>query len=100
MNGKSLVWDATCVDTVVSSYLQLTSKNPGTVANQACVRKENFQEEISVNHYFSHFAVETFGTFSDPSKFSVKKKLSPILNTKSGNVHAKSFFLSLLILLL
>lgn len=81
MNGKCLVWDATCVDTVASSYLHLTSKNAGAAANQACVRKEKLYEDISVNHHFLAFDVETFGTFSGEAKFFVKK-LGPILNSK------------------
>lgn len=41
---------------------------------------------------YQGIAVETFGTFSDSAKFFVKK-LGLILNYKSGNVQATSFFL-------
>lgn len=90
-NGKSLVWDATCVDTIASSYLHLTSKHPGAAANMACSKKEELYKDIVINHYFLPFAVETFGSFSDPAKKFVRN-LGPILNSRSGNVRSASFF--------
>lgn len=81
-----------CVDTTASSYLNITSKNPGGAANQACSRKENLYEEIIVNHLFLPFTVETLGSFSDSAKIVVQK-LGLLLNAKSGNVQAKSFFI-------
>lgn len=93
MRGKCLVWDATCVDTIASSYLKLTSKKAGAAANKAVAKKEKLYEEIFIKHNFLAFAVETFGTFSDDTKLFVKK-LGPILNSKSRNVYAKSFFVN------
>lgn len=93
MKGKCLVWDATCVDTIASSYLPSTSKKAGAAANQASLRKEKLYEDIFIKHNFLAFAVETFGTFSEDTKLFVKK-LGPILNSKSGNVYAKTFFVN------
>lgn len=93
IKGKCLVWDATCVDTIASSYSKLTSKKAGAAANKADVRKEKLYEDIFIKHNFLAFAVETFGTFSDDTKLFVKK-LGPLLNSKSGNVYAKSFFVN------
>ena len=70
----------------------MTSKTAGAAANFACSEKEDLYEEIMRNYHFVPFAVETFGTFSEPAKLFVDK-LGPILNSKSGNVHAKSFFI-------
>ena len=78
---------------MASSYLHLTSKEAGGAANQACVKKEKLYEEICKNNNFLAFAVETFGSFSEEAKLFVKR-LGPILNTKSGNKRAKSFFVN------
>jgi len=46
-----------------------------------------------IKHNFLAFAVETFGPFSDDTKLFVKK-LGPIVNSKSGNFYAKTFFVN------
>lgn len=90
--GRSLVWDATCVDTLASSYLHLTSKHPGAAANLACTKKERLYTEIAKNHYFVPFGVETFGSFGDQAK-EFLKTFGRILNSRSGNIRSASFFL-------
>ncbi|KAJ4451071.1 hypothetical protein ANN_02508 [Periplaneta americana] len=44
--GKSLIWDSTCVDTLVPSHLSSTSKTPGSAAESAAVIK---QTHININ---------------------------------------------------
>lgn len=73
--------------------MKLTSKEAGAAENKATVRKEKLYEDIFINHNFLAFAVETFETFSNDTKLFVKK-LGPILNSKSRNVYAKTFFVN------
>ena len=40
-NGQSMVWDATCSDTLAPSYIHLSSTSPGKVAKHAANKKLN-----------------------------------------------------------
>ena len=59
--GRSLVWDFTCVDTLASSFLRDTSKQSGSAAEKAEKSKLAKYEEISKDYYMVPIAVETFG---------------------------------------
>lgn len=61
--------------------------------NKCIFQKGRLYEDIFIKHNFLYFAVETFGTFSEDTKLFVKK-LGPILNSKSGSVYAKTFFIN------
>lgn len=72
-NGQTLVWDATCVDTLAPSYLKLSSKSSGRVAEMAATRKRNhYKELIDNNYFFLPFAVETFGPWCKEAKEFIK----------------------------
>lgn len=56
-NGQTLSWGATCLDTLVSSYIDLSSYNFGNVAKKAAVSKTFSREKIErENHIFVPFA--------------------------------------------
>ena len=59
--GKSLMWDATCVNTVSASYLPITSQSSGSAAELAVMHKKNKYRALVDNFIFIAFAVETFG---------------------------------------
>ena len=60
--GKTLIWDATCVDTLASSYLDITSVSSGAAACKAALSKRSkYKELIDQNFIFVPFSVETFG---------------------------------------
>jgi len=63
--GQSLVWDATCIDTVADSYLHKSSQKSGSAAEFAHNKKHGLYTYIkSQNYNFVAFAVETFGPWS------------------------------------
>ena len=59
--GKSLCWDATCVDTFCQSAIGETAHTPGAAANKAEKCKRDFYSDISMQYIFEPLAVETTG---------------------------------------
>ena len=59
--GKSLTWDATCVDTFAESAVVNASLEPGSAAKAAEDRKEERYSTIAQRHIFIPVAVETTG---------------------------------------
>lgn len=60
-SGRCLVWDSTCADTLAPSYIQSSSKNPGSVAEIAATKKRGKYREISESYFFLPFAGEENG---------------------------------------
>ena len=63
--GCCLTWDATIVDTLAVSYVQIGSTASAGAANAAAARKHAKYDTISASHIFVSVAVETFGPFCD-----------------------------------
>jgi len=58
--GRTLIWDATCVDTLANSYLEGSSKSAGFACSKAATRKQlHYKELIDQNYIFVPFACET-----------------------------------------
>ena len=60
--GKCLVMDATCVDTMAVSYIGQTSTTPGKVAENADLKKVDLYQELQSEYLCVLPAVETMGT--------------------------------------
>ena len=67
-NGKSLLWDATCVDTLAPSYLTHSSLQACSAAELAVKTKRNKYKNIFENYIFIVFAVETMGGWCSDAK--------------------------------
>lgn len=81
--GKSLMWDATCVDTVAPSHLSSTCKLAGSAAESAVQLKRSKYRAIIDNYIFVVFAVETLGPWCSEAKAFVSelgKHLQSITN--------------------
>ena len=63
--GRCLTWDATIVDTLAVSYVQIGSNASARAANAAAARKHAKYDTISATHIFVLVAVETLGPFCD-----------------------------------
>ena len=63
--GRCLVWDVTCPDTLAPSHLNQAVTGPGVVATAAEVRKRLKYEVISRTYNFSPIAIETFGALGE-----------------------------------
>ena len=63
--GRSLVWDATVVDTLAPSYLQATAVTAGAAAEIADNRKNQKYETLLERHDFIPLALETLGPINE-----------------------------------
>ena len=61
--GKCLVWDFTCIDTLAKAHLKLSSQRPGAAAEKAEKTKLTKYEEIRNDYYMVPIAVETLGAW-------------------------------------
>ena len=88
--GKCLLWDATCVDTLASSYLLSTSRNAGSAALGAENKKYRRYEGVSNLYLFCPFAVETLGPFGDEA-LKLVKELGRRLYESTGESRSTAF---------
>ena len=63
--GRCLVWDVTCCDTLAISHLNCAVTGPGVVTTDAECRKQLKYEAISRTHCFIPVAVETIGALGE-----------------------------------
>ena len=90
-DGKNLIWDFTCCDTVAPSNLSLSIEGPGKAAEKAETRKWDHYAELSGTYHFVPIAAETFGAWA-PSSLKFVKDLGRRIRTVSGQ-HNSAFFL-------
>ena len=64
-NGRCMVWDFTCPDTMAASHLNRAVMSPGAVANDAESRKSLKYQSLAVLYRFTPIAVETLGALDD-----------------------------------
>ena len=64
-NGRCLVWDFTCPDTLAASHLNRAVVNPGSVANDAEDRKSAKYLTLAPLYKFKPIAVETLGALGE-----------------------------------
>ena len=64
-NGRCLVWDFTCPDTLAASHLNRAVLGPSTVANDAESRKSTKYRSLSAMYSFSPVAVESSGALGE-----------------------------------
>ncbi|XP_037029306.1 uncharacterized protein LOC119069340 [Bradysia coprophila] len=92
-NGQSMVWDATCSDTLAPSYLRLSSKSPGRVANKAAnIKLGKYKKLIEDNYIIIPFAIETLGPWcTEAIKFIdvLGKLLANVTNEKKSKLYLK-----------
>ena len=88
--GKSLVWDFTCSDTLVTSHIAATSKEPGKSAAQAEKRKLGHYEELKRSYIVMPVAVETMGSWGQMGLKFIKDLGSRIADV-TGETRSTSF---------
>ena len=88
-NGKGLVWDATCPDTLAPSYVLIASAETGAVAREAEHRKEMKYSHLENSHYFVPIAIETLGAMGHKARCFLKKLARRIsLATEDNQAHS------------
>ena len=70
--GRCLVWDVTCPDTLAQSHLNRAVTGSGVVATDAESRKRIKYEIISQTHCFVPIAVETLGALGEEATAFLK----------------------------
>ena len=76
--GRTLIWDATCIDTFAPSYIHTAVKEAGLVAEIAEIRQRKNYEALSVVHMFIPIVVETSGFFSPKTRCFLHKLASRV----------------------
>ncbi len=91
MNGQTLVWDATCSDTLAPSHIQTSEKEAGIVAENAAKRKlSKYKEIVEDGHHFLPFAVETLGPWCQEA-INFISILGKKITNETGEQRATSF---------
>ena len=88
--GKSLVWDFTCSDTLAPSHVAVTSTEAGKSAAQAERRKLRHYEELSRNFIVTPVAVETLGSWGQMGLKFIKD-LGSRISDVTGDKRSTSF---------
>ena len=89
--GKCLVWDFTCVNSIANAHLKETSKHPGAAAEKAEKMKIAKYKQLQKDYHMVPVAVETFGGWG-PEGASLIKTLGKIIQDKTGEKRS-TFFL-------
>ena len=88
--GRSLLWDATIIDTVAPSYLHATAAAAGAAAELAAMRKNAKYDHLLANHHFVPLAFETLGPINN-SGLDFIKDLGKRLTLSSGDIRETSY---------
>jgi hypothetical protein len=63
-NGKCLIWDFTCADTLCKSYVKKASKEVGSAAAGGENKKVDKYSNLSDYYHFVPVGIETYGAYS------------------------------------
>ena len=70
--GKPLIWDFTCCDTICDSYVKSSAKKAGSAAELRESQKSNHYKDLT-NYHFVPIAVETFGAWGSQGLKLIKE---------------------------
>ena len=90
--GKLLVWDATCRDTLAPSYLSTAERGPGLVAAEAESQKRKKYSSLGAKYFFVPIACESLGVFGAET-LSFLKDLGHRLHKTTGDSQSYQFLL-------
>jgi hypothetical protein len=71
--GRCMVWDFTCPDTLAKSHLNLAVSAPGSVASDAEARKRLKYSSLAATYSFIPIAIETFGALGESASYFFKE---------------------------
>ena len=89
--GKHLLWDFTCCDTLAASHCHQNSQRPASAAEVAEQRKFDHYSDLQTNFIFAPISMETLGSIGSQSKHFLKD-LCGRLVLATGNKQAGAFF--------
>lgn len=92
-DGRCLLWDVTCPDTLAASYLDKAVTGPGVIATDAETKKRQKYSSINTSIYiFQPIAIETLGAFGN-NAIEFICELGQRLQIVSKDTRAKMFLL-------
>ena len=92
-DGRCLMWDVTCPDTLAASYLDKAVTGPGVVATDAEMRKRHKYSTVNdIAYIFQPIAIETLGAFGEAAMDFISD-LGRKLKTVSQDTRAQMFLL-------
>ena len=94
-NGRSAVWDVTCVDTLAASHTGETARMMGAAATKAEGLKSVKYRALEANYVVIPFAVETFGAFG-PSAEKLVQELGKRVQESTHEPRSTSFLVQAL----
>ena len=90
--GKCLIWDFTCADTLCSSYVKKTSKEACSAAAERENKKSEKYMNLSDNYHFVPVGAETYGAFG-PQALKLLKKIGKKICDVTGEKRSTYFLL-------
>ena len=91
-NGKPIVWDATCPDTLARSYRCQATSRAGAVADLAEERKSVKYTCLGAGYSFTPVAIETLGAMGKRSLAFVRELGHRVMQS-TGEVKARTYLL-------
>ena len=89
-DGKCLLWDATCVDTLAACHIAGTAGNAGAAALEAEYKKRTKYQSLEAQYIFTPLGFETLGPWGPEAKKLIKK-IGVLISTESGEMRSVSF---------
>ena len=90
--GKCLIWDFTCGDTLCQSYVSDTALEPGKAAEARETHKLKKYEELKSNYIVTPVAIETFGPWA-PMGLKLIKEVGKKIGDLTGEKRSTSYLL-------
>ena len=82
--GKSLCWDATCVNTFAESSINGAAMNVGSAAAKAENAKRSKYPELVSRFRFEPIAIETTGVFGHSTR-TIINEIGKLISEKTGD---------------
>ena len=89
--GRCLIWDFTCPDTLAQSHLLQSSLAAGSAASVAETNKISKYSGLATIYRFAPFAIETLGGWG-PDAISLSSELGGRIAAKTGEPRSTNFF--------
>ena len=89
-NGKALIWDFTCHDTVAPSYLINLAIEAGKVAFEAEKGKDKTYAPLTDEFHFEPICVETLGVWGEKGHKFIKN-VGRLIKERSKDKRSSSF---------
>ena len=91
-NGKTLIWDVTCVDTLAPSHLASSNEAAGRTAELAEIKKIQKYSDLTQTFTFSPVGFETLGSWGPRAKkliHEIGKRIQAMTNEQRATFYLK-----------